>query len=523
MQNSGNSKRQVNRLSSKYIFFYIALLSAHICLVWFLPYFPTQDGPSHIYNISILHDLLNGGKEWGNYFTYKLNAVPNLGFNLLAYPMLHFFPPLVAEKLFVSMYIVLMGCSVPLFLHVFNKPSMPLSFFVFPVMFNFTLFMGFYSYVVTIPLFLIAFSLCWKNYNHSRIFKFVFYNIIGLIIFYFHLIPFVLFLISLIVITIVRSTDSKERIVELIKLLATISPIILNLTFYLIHSPKNPFPEISYLLSISLYIRLLSDLFSFSAVNFSPWQMFPASPVIFLYLLFTYSSVKDIYKRNRQNKNVLDSEKLLLSLSSALILIYLFAPFRFGGGGCFNQRFPWVIFLIILPLFKIPEGTFWKQFGSKIIVGAVSFFFAFNAVTLWQQSSKVEKFLSGLHAELPKGAFIMTYRVKKPVRHRVDVLLHAASYYGIFKKNVNIGNYETGLYYFPVKFKDTIPNFPSASQISYAPETIDWPDYPSIQYLLGWVIDKNNMEKLSKFFHIIWEGDASSIWQRNSIYRLSDK
>ncbi|MBW2167412.1 MAG: hypothetical protein JRG74_15395 [Deltaproteobacteria bacterium] len=170
---------------------------------------------------------------------------------------------------------------------------------------------------------------------------------------------------------------------------------------------------------------------------------------MFLYLLFTYSSVKDIYKRNRQNKNVLDSEKLLLSLSSALILIYLFAPFRFGGGDGFNQRFPWVIFLIILPLFKIPEGTFWKRFGSKIIVGAVSFFFAFNAVTLWQQSSKVEKFLSGLHAELPKGAFIMTYRVKKPVRHRVDVLLHAASYYGIFKKCVNIGNYETGLYYFP--------------------------------------------------------------------------
>ena len=33
---------------------------------------------------------------------------------------------------------------------------------------------------------------------------------------------------------------------------------------------------------------------------------------MFLYLLFTYSSVKDIYKRNRQNKAVPDSEKFLL-------------------------------------------------------------------------------------------------------------------------------------------------------------------------------------------------------------------
>ena len=114
----------MSKANQKILFCYIFFLCAHIGLVWFLKYFPTQDGPSHIYNIGILHDLLNGGKEWGNYFTCELHAVPNLGFNLLAYPMLHFFPPLVAEKLFVSMYIVLMGCSVPLFLHVFNKPSM---------------------------------------------------------------------------------------------------------------------------------------------------------------------------------------------------------------------------------------------------------------------------------------------------------------------------------------------------------------------------------------------------------------
>ena len=120
----------MKRLKSTYIYLYTVLLFAHIGLVWFLPYFPTQDGPSHIYNLVILHDLLNGGKEWGEIFSYQLHAIPNLGFNLLTYPMLHFLHPLTAEKLFLSIYIVLMGCSIPFFLHVFNKPSMPLSFFV---------------------------------------------------------------------------------------------------------------------------------------------------------------------------------------------------------------------------------------------------------------------------------------------------------------------------------------------------------------------------------------------------------
>ena len=188
----------MNKLSQKILFFYVLFLCFHIGLVWVLPYFPTQDGPSHVYNLVILHDLLNGGKEWGNYFTYSLHAVPNLGFNLLAYPMLHFFPPLVVEKIFVSIYIILMGVSAQLFLNTFNKRSLPFIFFVFPVIFNFNLLMGFYSFVVTIPLFLIAFSFSWKIRDRSTACKFVFFNIAGLTIFYFHLIPFVFLLLSLI-------------------------------------------------------------------------------------------------------------------------------------------------------------------------------------------------------------------------------------------------------------------------------------------------------------------------------------
>ena len=159
-----------------------------------LPYFPTQDGPSHVYNLVILKDLLNGGREWGNYFTHSLNAVPNLGFNLLCYPMLHFFPPLVVEKLFVSIFIIFMGIAIYFFLHTFNKASLPAIFLLFPIIFNFNLLMGFYSFVIAVPLFLMAFSFSWKIRNRSTTCKFVFFNVAGFIIFYCHIIPFVFFL-----------------------------------------------------------------------------------------------------------------------------------------------------------------------------------------------------------------------------------------------------------------------------------------------------------------------------------------
>jgi len=502
---------------------YIFFICIHIGLIWLLPYSPTQDGPSHIYNLVILKDLLNGSKEWGHYYTYQLSAVPNLGFHLLAYPMLQFFSPFIAEKLFISSYIILLGSSVPFFLHTFNKTSFPFIYFVFPIIFNFNLFMGFYSYVIAVPIFLIAFSISWKIRDRSATYKFVFFNLTGLIIFYFHIIPFIFFLLSLLCITIVQSKGFKRAVFDQLKLLSIISPSLLVLLFYLIRGKKSFLPDFAYLFSLSRYIYLRNDLFFFSTVTFSPWQMFPGFIFTGLFLCFFILSVYILLKNPDEGwikiRDISASDKVLICLSCFLLLIYFVTPFRFGGGDFFNQRFPWVIFIILLPLLRINKKFFSERFVLVSIVSVAVLFFAFNSIILWQQSSKVQKFLSGLNSGLPKGAYVMTYKQRDPKAGwpRVDVLIHAASYYGIFKGCVDIGNYETGLDYFPVKFKDTVPRFPSLDQISYRAETINWSEYPSIQYLLGWEVNKSDKNKLNNFFHIIYEKDFFSLWQRNTI------
>lgn len=491
---------------------YILLLAVHLGLVWILPYFPTQDGPSHIYNLVILRDLLNGGREWGSFFSYQLRAVPNLGFNLIAYPLLDIFSPLVVEKIFISIYIILTGISVPLFLRTFGRPALPFSYFVFPVVFNFNLLMGFYSYVIAIPIFLISLSLSWRIRNTSTPWKFLCFNLAGFVIFYFHLIPFVFYLLSLTAFTFVETMGYRRKATALLRLLIILTPSIFNLISYLLKG-KGSFPDLSYLLSLSHHLDLFADLFLFSTLSFSPWQVLPASLLMFLIVLFFYQSMKDYYIRRRV-VDIPSSEKSLICLASVLTLIYFSAPFDFGEGSFFNQRFPWVILLIVLPLLRIPDTVFFKRFGSIFIAGVAGLFFMFNAVILWQQSAKVEKFLSGLQADLPKGAFVMMYKTDDE-RSRVDVLLHAASYYGILKGCVDIGNYETGYDLFPVHFNGTFPEIPSSDQISYNPATINWQSYPSIQYLLGWNINNDEKKELVKYYRTSWEDGLLSIWQRH--------
>jgi hypothetical protein len=200
-------------------------------------------------------------------------------------------------------------------------------------------------------------------------------------------------------------------------------------------------------------------------------------------------------------------------------LIYLIAPFQFGGGAFFNQRFPWVIFLIILPLLRIDEKFISKRFVLISGASITGLFLIVNTAVFWQQSAKVQKFLSGLNAGIPKGAFVMNYNKWDPEPHwpRIDVLMHAASYYGMFNGCVNIGNYETKYDYFHIHFKDTIPAFPPPAQIGYKVETINLANYPCIQYILGWDINKNDIKKLNQFYHIIYENDPFTIWQRISV------
>jgi hypothetical protein len=305
--------------------------------------------------------------------------------------------------------------------------------------------------------------------------------------------------------------------------MSIISPSLLALFLYLAKNTKSFIPDFSYLSFLSRYIYLRNDLFFFSTITFSPWQMLPGFIFTCLFLCFfilsVYMLVKDADKGWVPVRNFKASEKVLICLSLSLILIYFITPFRFGGGDFFNQRFPWVIFIILLPLMQIEKRLLSERFVMISTVSVAILFLCLNAFIFLQQSNTVEKYLSGLNTDIPKGAYVMTYKKNDPKMGwpRIDVLMHAVSYYGIFKGCVDIGNYETGLNYFPIKFNDNIPSFPSSDQIAYSAETIHWSEYPSIQYLFGWEVDKDDKEKLSRFFHIIWQKDPLSIWQRNSI------
>jgi len=484
-------------------------------LLWCLPYFPSQDGPARVYNLVILRDLLQGGEVWGRHFAYEPGLRPNLGFTMVGYPLLAWLSPLSAERAFVTLYILLAGISVPFFLKTFGRAVFPAALLSLPVLFNFPLMMGFYSYVLAVPIFLLCVVLGWRIRHRSFRWKFVILNTAGLLLYFCHLVPFGLFAISLVVMELADERNRGRRLAGLLMLPVTLSPALITAVNYAVASTQGMSVDFSYLRSIGRHAMLLVELLFFSTVSLSRWQLVPASLLAGFVVILGVRTVGGKFLLRRQAGGMSAEGKYCAGMIFVLLVLYLAAPFSFTGGSLFNERLPWVLLLFILPVLKMPGGARWKKWGGKLIIAFLCVSLLVNTLVLYQGSRKVSRFLVGMYSDLPRGAVVATYRHEERGRLLLaDVLLHGASYYGLFRQCVDIGNIEAQFPHFQIRFRDSLLPVPAAGRLAHAPSTVEWERFPQVEYVLGWKLLQRDAAVLGRFYEHAWSEGALSLWKR---------
>ena len=505
----------------KNLYIYLVLIGVHIAIVWSVPYWPTQDGPSHIYNLTILKDLLNGGNEYGNTYDYELKILPNLGFHVIAYPFLSIFSPVTTERIFLTLYIVFLSGSVCFFLRVFKQALYPYVYFQVPVIFNFPVMMGFYSFSIAIPLLLFALAVQWLVRHQRLLVRFFASNILGVMLFCFHFIVFGLFLVlSAVTIGFAdRSVIAKKRIWQL---LIVMLPCIIIMILYVLQmsmfsstlawqSMFSHIPGPPVFAALFRLFLLKLDIFTFSMAYFGYLQLSVAILVSYLFCLCLYTGLRTHYA-SRANR--MPERSALFLCISMVFAIYIIAPFRIGEGSALYQRFPVLIYLLAIPLLEIPHAKKLMKYFFSFLIAVICSYILVSTVLFYQQNNKIVEFLAGQHVKIEKGSFLAAYRERDFTSDvRVDVLLSAVSYYAILNKSVNVGNYEAGTPFFPVRFKPHIRR-PPLNQIEAEPATIDWLQYPSIRYLFGSDVKQSSRKELEKVFELIFEEGKTSIWRR---------
>ena len=377
---------KARQLSIGYIIVFVMLV-LHLLPVWGFKYFPTQDGASHIYNSYVV-------KEYHKHENYRLREVydlnatifPNWTSHALLVVLLYVFPPLVCEKIVLTLCIGLLPFSLFYFLNGIAKRNVVFGLLGFLFAYNYLLHMGFYNFVLSMSLFFFAMGYWWKVKDELRLSNIVVIYILLLATYLTHYHSYALLVMSLTFFALFSSgydalrgvwgyretseplrSRLKDGVIALkptLTFLGALVPayfILFSYYFYLsnTHGGDSEHKGFEWL---NDYFFGMKSLVSFRDDHVLIGRV--------LLVFFAVAFVLTVVNRVRQYHRFRESEEWketgerfwtravtqmdgFLIMSVLITAMFFIVPWSGYSGGWINDRFHLYIFLVLLPFFAV--------------------------------------------------------------------------------------------------------------------------------------------------------------------------
>src|SRR5450432_953642 len=124
-------------------FLFALLIALHLVPVWTTKYFPTQDGPSHLHNADLILRYDDPAMTvFRQYCVLDLRPLPNFMGHAALSSLLAIVSPLLAEKILLSGYILLLPLSIFYAMRSLKKSAGWLAVLAFPFIYSLPLYFG---------------------------------------------------------------------------------------------------------------------------------------------------------------------------------------------------------------------------------------------------------------------------------------------------------------------------------------------------------------------------------------------
>ena len=380
----------------------IVLLIIHLLPVWGFKYFPTQDGASHIYNSYVLKEY-HKHENYRLREVYKLNATffPNWTSHILLASLLYIFPPLVCEKIVLTLCIGLLPLSLLYFLNGVEKRNTVFGLLGFLFAYNYLLHMGFYNFVLSMSLFFFALGYWWRVKDKLRLTNMIVLYVLLLATYFTHYHSYALLIVSLTffalytpVYTILhevfghkepsqplmsRFTERAMRFKSTVIFLVGLIPayvILFSYYFYLsnTHGSGGNYKGFGWL---NDYFFSMKSLVSFRDDHVLIGRA--------LLIFFAIALVLTVINRIRQYQQFRESEAWketgerlwtravsrmdgFLLMAILITIMYFITPWSGYSGGWINDRFHLYIFLVLLPFFAVNMHRYANYAMAGVII-----------------------------------------------------------------------------------------------------------------------------------------------------------
>ena len=377
---------KIGRLSVGYITVFVMLV-LHLLPVWGFKYFPTQDGASHIYNSYVVKEY-HKHENYRLREVYELNATifPNWTSHALLVVLLYIFPPLVCEKIVLTLCIGLLPLSLFYFLNSIAKRNVVFGLLGFLFAYNYLLHMGFYNFVLSMALFFFTMGYWWRVKDKLRLANIVVIYLLLLATYLTHYHSYALLVMSLMFFAVFSSVydalrgvwgykETSEPLMHRLKdgvmtlkptltFLSALVPayfILFSYYFYLsdAHGTDSNHKGLEWL---NDYFFSMKSLVSFRDDHVLIGRVL----LVFFAIAFVLTVINRIrqYHRFRESEEWKETGERLwtravtqmdgfLIMAIFITAMFFIAPWSGYSGGWINDRFHLYIFLVLLPFFAV--------------------------------------------------------------------------------------------------------------------------------------------------------------------------
>ncbi len=459
------------KIVEKYIFVLILLLN--LIPIFSGKFFPTVDGPAHLYNANVINSLLfENHSNLNIFFSYNAEPVPNwTGHVLLAFFSL-LLPGFLAEKALLIIYMVGLPLAFRGLIRTVAPNRIWWSYFIFPFTYSLVFFFGFYNFCFSLIFMLLTLSFWIKQENHTFSFKFILSLFFLIVATYFsHIFVFgiLLFLLGLhifiqAIFSWLESRKSLKSVFQnaskhaAILLIPSVLPLILFAKYFL----SRPHLGQDVYLQTSELLDWLRNMRPIIALHFNQEEAYTS---IIAYVLFVltciaiFNSVNLMFQKltsaqaDFKNWFLTNARGPVFWLMATVITLFFYFKFPDSDGyaGFITIRLGMLFFLFYIVWLSSQKISFWIGFSSVLIVLFCNFKLNSFYIEETKRHNKVAKDI------YRAASFVEPNSLVLPIDYSDDWFdIHFSNYIGIDKPMVILENYECNHGYFPLVWNEAL-------------------------------------------------------------------
>lgn len=442
---------KLNRIEPYYFYFFLLI---NLIPVLAFKFFPTVDGPAHLYNSKLIVELLKESNSTLNDYFYFNNSVnPNWSGHFFLSLFISITPSFIAEKIVLLIYLVGLPISMRFFFKTLSIENKYLLYLVFPFTYSYLFYYGFYNFNIGIVLFFWGLALWIKYINKLTIQKVAILALISTLICMSHLFVFVIFLMVILFLNIshiyLKQLYNKSDIKVIIKLflfqaLALSFGLIVMVT-YILNSPVHNLSSVY--IPFNDIITLLIKISPAKGINYGRANIVTQWIFYIIVAFMIYFSAFKLHAFLKKKEYRLKNSLWLIVSLVTLILIFII-PDSIGAAVGFNtHRLMLFFFLFLIIWLALQNVNIWFKAFVFIIITYINFAFVLHNKKSISYSSIVANEL------VIASNYLEPYSTVLPIVISDNFpFSHISNYLGVSKPMILLENYEASLNHFPLKW-----------------------------------------------------------------------